>query len=184
MNLQTLLDKWHFKCRLSELQSMWNEPHRGYHTTKHLHDLLQQIQTTPDLSEKQREMLMLTALFHDIVYDPTRTDNEERSVDTLYKYASDTNDDIRAIADCIRDTKTHEPRTHLSSLFSEMDMHIVVEPLANLLEWERGIAYEYSFMAKSEYIEKRTQFLKSIVEKYPQNAPALNALISIIQTTS
>ncbi len=185
MNLQSVLDKYGVKCKLSELLEYWNEPHRGFHTTKHLYDLIEQIKNRSDISEKQKEQLALIALFHDIVYDPMRNDNEEQSVELFYKYIDYTNDnihDIHIIADCILDTKTHEPRSAISSIFSKMDMNIVLQPFIILLEWESGIAKEYSFLPRIEYVEKRCAFLEKMVHQYPQNAHNLKNLILHIQS--
>jgi predicted metal-dependent HD superfamily phosphohydrolase len=65
-----------------------------------------------------------------------------------------------------------------------MDMAIVTRPYNELLEWEKGIAYEYSFLPIEIYIEKRTAFLQQMVRDYPQNAAALTKLIAYVQTAA
>ena len=80
MNLQKILDKWDIKCDINMLFSMWNESHRYYHNLNHLNDLITQINENKSLyTSKDYEKLMLAAIFHDCVYDPNRTDNEEKS---------------------------------------------------------------------------------------------------------
>ena len=71
MDLQQLLEKWNIKCDINTVLAMWNESHRSYHNLNHLNDLISQInENKSNFSEKEYEKLMLTAMFHDIVYDP------------------------------------------------------------------------------------------------------------------
>jgi predicted metal-dependent HD superfamily phosphohydrolase len=63
---------------LGELKRAYGEPHRHYHTLEHIASLLQL------LGEHGREVvdhdaLVLAILFHDVVYDPARSTNEEAS---------------------------------------------------------------------------------------------------------
>ncbi|WP_333590346.1 HD domain-containing protein [Brevundimonas sp.] len=62
-----------------DLLARYNEPHRAYHTFAHIEDCLAQVEASTDLSQSQRNLLTLTAWFHDAIYDPTRKDNEAES---------------------------------------------------------------------------------------------------------
>jgi len=79
VDFQSLLDKYQIKANLNMLFDMWNERHRHFHNIEHLNDIIDQIYNDSKIEEKQKELLYLTALFHDIVYEPTRDDNEEES---------------------------------------------------------------------------------------------------------
>jgi len=82
MNLQELLNKWNIKCDVNTFLSMWNESHRSYHTLNHLNDLIDQINENKIyFIDKEYEKLLITALFHDCVYDPMKQDNEEKSAE-------------------------------------------------------------------------------------------------------
>ena len=177
MNLQSILDKWHITTRLEDILYLWSNPRRKYHGKSHLDDLIQQIQNHSPLTPKEREMLFLIALFHDCVYDPQRSDNEEQSAAFFLKSITKPARDADEIAQCILDTKTHKPSSPLSALFCEMDMDIVRRPLTELKEWERGIAHEYSFLQPEEYRLRRVDFLEKMVIRYPENAVALRKLI-------
>ena len=52
------------------------------------------------INEKQKELLCLTALFHDIVYEPTRNDNEEKSAEFFMGLCEDKNNTDRPIETC------------------------------------------------------------------------------------
>ena len=183
MNLQDLLNKWNIKCDVKTVLAMWNESHRSYHTLNHLNDLIEQInENKSKYSEKEYEKLMITSLFHDCVYDPTKSDNEEKSAEFFENCCIDKSDaDIQDIKQMILDTKTHESTTPLSESFNHYDMSIVERDFDQLLEWEKGIAEEYKF-AGEKYKEGRLKFLDSILDKYPHNTENLIKLIEFVKS--
>lgn len=176
MNFQPLLDEFGITLSQEDLLARWHEPHRKYHTLSHLDDLVDQIQRCDLLTEKERNLLFLATLFHDIVYDPTRTDNEEASVQLLIQNSSPS-EDIQRIAQIIRDTTHHQPTEPLSKLFSEMDMAIVTRPFAELVEWEKGIRFEYSHYSRVAYTWGRVRFLRKMIKTYPSNKKNLKKLV-------
>lgn len=60
------------------LLARWAEPHRRYHTTAHLTAVLDHIDTLADHAADPAAV-RLAAWFHDAVYRPDRSENEERS---------------------------------------------------------------------------------------------------------
>ena len=183
MNLQQLLEKWGIKCHINTILSMWNESHRSYHNLNHLNDLISQInENKSKYSEKEYEKLILTALFHDVVYDPASQTNEEDSANFLIECAVDKkNSDILDVKQMILDTKTHDSTTNLSESFNKYDMNIVERDFDQLLEWERGISEEYSIYPKEEYKEGRLKFLESLLDKYTHNTENLLKLVEWVK---
>lgn len=183
MDLQQLLEKWNIKCDINTVLVMWNESHRSYHNLNHLNDLISQInENKSKYSEKEYEKLILTALFHDIVYDPSSQTNEEDSAKFLMECVSDkTNKDILDVKQMILDTKTHNSTTNLSESFNNYDMNIVERDFDQLLEWEKGISEEYSIYPKEEYKEGRLKFLESLLDKYTNNTENLLKLVEWVK---
>ncbi len=180
--MQELLNKWGIKMNYNILLSMWNESQRSYHTQNHLLELIDQINEHKDkLSKKQYEKLVLCALFHDIVYDPMRPDNEEKSAEFFINSCSEKNSDVLEVKQMILDTKTHESTTELSELFNHFDMKIVESDYDKLLEWENGIKMEFAPYGEEKYKEGRLQFLESLLDKYPQNTDNLLKLIEFVK---
>jgi pantetheine-phosphate adenylyltransferase len=73
-----------------EIVQRWSEPHRHYHNVDHLVDLLVEIQQHFEgfftgFIINLHDILVMAAIFHDIVYDPKRDDNENRSNDFFLK---------------------------------------------------------------------------------------------------
>ena len=183
MNLQQLLKKWNIKCDINTILSMWNESHRSYHNLNHLNDLISQInENKSKYSEKEYEKLILTALFHDVVYDTASKTNEEDSANFLIECAVDKkNSDILDVKQMILDTKTHNSTTNLSESFNKYDMNIVERDFDQLLEWERGISEEYSIYSKEEYKMGRLKFLESLLDKYTHNTENLLKLVECVK---
>ena len=182
MDLQQLLEKWSIKCDINTILSMWNESHRSYHNLNHLNDLISQInENKSNFSEKEYEKLMLAAIFHDVVYDPASQTNEEDSAKFLMECVVDTNKDILDVKQMILDTKTHNSTTNLSESFNKYDMNIVERDFDQLLEWENGIAEEYSVYPKEQYKEGRVKFLESLLDKYTNNTENLLKLVDWVK---
>ena len=183
MNLQQLLEKFNIKCDIKTILSMWNESHRSYHNLNHLNDLINQInENKSKYSEKEYEKLILTALFHDVVYDPASQTNEEDSANFLIECVVDKkNSDILDVKQMILDTKTHNSTTNLSESFNKYDMNIVERDFDQLLEWERGISEEYSIYPKEEYKMGRLKFLESLLDKYTHNTENLLKLVDWVK---
>ena len=178
MDFQELLSRWHITMSQEEILARWSEPHRAYHTIAHLADLFRLINIHVELTQREKDMLTLAAIFHDIIYNPRRTDNEAQSAALFLNSVAMDKDsaDIQEIAQIIRDTKDHVPSTHLSAIFSHMDMDIVRRPYPELVQWEAGIRHEYSHVPGIAYIVVRARFLGQMMKKYPENAEALRRL--------
>lgn len=184
MNLQLLLEKWKIKADINLLLSMWNESQRFYHNLDHLNKLLDDINEKYGhlSSEKELDKLKLTALFHDIVYDPQSKTNEEDSAEFFVSLCGDKSDkDIQDIKQAILDTKTHESTSGLSEKFNKLDMSVVEGDYDDLIKWEQGIKNEYSFVGPEAYKEGRLAFLESLLDKYNNNAGNLLKLIEYVK---
>jgi predicted metal-dependent HD superfamily phosphohydrolase len=180
--MQELLDKWNIKLDYNTLLSMWNESHRHYHNQNHLLDLIEQINENKSNfdSQKDYEKMILCALFHDCVYDPMRSDNEERSAEFFENCCQNKSSDMFEIKQMILDTKTHESKTQLSEKFNYYDMNIVERDFDQLLEWENGIGQEYKAHGEL-YKVGRLSFLESLLDKYPHNTENLIKLVDWVK---
>lgn len=180
--LQSLLDKYQVQADVNHLLEKWQEPHRFYHNISHLDDLIQQITTNfeeGDINEQQKELLLLIALFHDIVYAPTRTDNEEESAKYFLELCRNPNDSlIQEVYTAILDTKNHENSTVLATIFNKYDMSVVEQDMEQLMLWEVGIYNEYKVFGDVVYKVGRLQFLETLPAKYPHNRRNLEGLIA------
>jgi pantetheine-phosphate adenylyltransferase len=149
---------------ISSIIARYAEIHRFYHTFEHIEDLLSQI-------EKQglydNDVLFLAAVYHDIVYDPTRHDNEQLSADEFEKdaviYLKHIDEGrIVEIKQIILDTQNHRATTKLSGMFCEMDMSVLKRPFAGLIAYEEQVFKEFQFYDYKSYKAGRIDFLTKV----------------------
>jgi pantetheine-phosphate adenylyltransferase len=161
------------------IQELWTSEGRVYHNLEHLQDLIDQINewcTKYEADELMKDKLLLLAIFHDAIYDPTKSNNEEQSAE-YFKHRVSLSfgaDLVEEIYEAILDTQTHqEPSSKISDVFLEMDMNVIYNSsFDELLAYEKKIFQEYQFVNWANYREKRLEFLQSC------HTPATDARIS------
>ena len=135
------------------------------------------------LTEQERDKLVLTSLFHKLVYDPSTSDNEKKSAEIFYRFCGEKHNlDLVEVKQMIIDTETRIPCTPLSQRFLDYQMSICSESFEDLVSWEEGLREEYYFMSLDEYKKHRIKFLESCLEQFPTNIDNLLDLINWIKT--
>jgi predicted metal-dependent HD superfamily phosphohydrolase len=132
------------RATLADLIARYEEPHRRYHDLSHLDACLRLFDEHRDLATRPGEVIA-TLLFHDAIYDPTRTDNEARSA-ALARAAlgAAPPDALERIAQAIEATRTHEPRGDDEALVIDVDLSILGAEPATYDSFERAIRAEYA----------------------------------------
>lgn len=166
------------------IQNAWKEKHRFYHTPTHLQKLINDIEklrVDKQIDESAYKILLMSAFFHDIVYNPKKTDNEVQSA-LFFEESTIKHPHTELIKEIILDTATHQAENQLSKLFSALDMKIVSHSsFSELLAWEKNIAKEYRCFDYSVYKTLRLKVLEDFTISYPQNATNLNLLIEYLK---
>ena len=89
-----------------ELIAAYAAPNRHYHNLAHIEDCLDKLARIDGLSATEREILTEAIWWHDVVYDPRRSDNEELSAQLAEQHVAA---DIRGeVGRPIRLTRTHQ----------------------------------------------------------------------------
>lgn len=135
---------------------LYAEPHRYYHTWKHIKTMLDRSEELGIASDR----LSLAILFHDIIYDPRSSTNEEDSANLFKSYIDDSE-----IYQAILDTKTHKPSSKLSEDLIRLDLEVLQSDLGTFMEFEEGIFKEYQFIDYKAYKEKRIEVLTKLGTK-------------------
>jgi predicted metal-dependent HD superfamily phosphohydrolase len=97
----------------ADLVRRYEEPHRRYHTTAHLAEVLDQVDALAAEADDV-EAVRLAAWFHDAIYDPSAGDNEERSAALAERVLTEIGrppGTVAEVARLVRLTATHDP-TH------------------------------------------------------------------------
>jgi len=118
----------------------YSEPQRHYHTLEHIAAVVADFLPLRG-AFADADAALLALFFHDIVYDPARSDNEERSAEILRaRLEGDTAD--RACAHILA-TKKHEASTPDAALVVDIDMAILAAPWPDYLRYAENVAREY-----------------------------------------
>lgn len=169
-----------------DIISKYDEPHRFYHTRKHLSAILDCINGgVYDLTEDELDILSICVYFHDVVYNPKKHDNEKMSVDLMNSYTNIPEDIRKKCAKIIMDTASSEPpKEKLSNIFWLADRDIFFKDFDELIEYENNIFKEFQFVPYDIYKQKRIEFLNTCIgeDKYGEEVNKnLKSLISYIK---
>lgn len=160
-----------------EIISRYNESHRFYHTIEHINDVLKKLN---DKDLLKHDELFLTAVFHDIIYDPKSNTNEEDSANLFLsesKNSSLKSEQKEHIKQLILDTKTHKPTVKYSEDFISIDLSVFNSGFSDLLKYEQQIFKEFQFVDYKTYKAKRIE----ILNHYNKDGK-LNSLIEYVNT--
>ncbi|MFT0772425.1 MULTISPECIES: hypothetical protein [Psychrobacter] len=149
----------------------YGEPQRAYHTLDHIEQLLVQFESIKHhLSEPH--IIALALYYHDVIYDPTCSDNELKSAefatDTLSSYLS--TKQCQQIYALIMMTANHQIDTLVDSdkyndaaYLLDMDLSILGAPWSAYEQYAKAIRQEYTHVADDSYRDGRTAVLQGLL---------------------
>ena len=166
------------------LLQAWEQPHRAYHHSGHLSQML----TDLDRLYAQRTQgstplaLVLAAWFHDAVYEGAPGEDESRSeqlasasLEPLVTAGLLTGHELQMVSLLVRATATHElpesadlPAGYEPAdiqFFLDADMAILAADSARYRRYLRGVRSEYSHFDNEAFRTGRTTFLRSILDR-------------------
>lgn len=150
------------------LIACYSEPHRKYHTVRHLDECFVKLEELRSEAHHPEEV-ELALWFHDAVYDPKRQDNEARSAEWARATASAANLPA-AVADRIHSlvmATCHETVPHESDekVLVDVDLSILGEAPERFDEYEDQIREEYSWVPTIVFRAKRQGILKGFLAR-------------------
>lgn len=149
-----------------ELQKLYSQPHRYYHTLEHVAILFQLASAHGiRLSVPQQ----LAVWYHDAIYNPERNDNEEKSCHLMLKRHEDTvrlNQGYLNRAACIiMDTKTHISDDYESQTVIDLDLAGFGFDSETYDYTTHLIRAEYRHLSDDEWRLGRIAFLNNILKR-------------------
>lgn len=112
-----------------KIQNAYAEPQRHYHNMNHINELILLITTYAPLLKVNEEVLLLTALFHDIIYLPENNMNEEDSAHSAHTNLTQLNvplSIINKVYNIILATKLHIATEDIDTkFFLDTDLSIL-----------------------------------------------------------
>lgn len=144
---------------------------RFYHNLTH-------IQHTLDIAEQLQNVavdftaVQLALWFHDVVYDPRRSDNEAQSAayaERVLRPLGVPDTLLAIVSDLILATKNHEAPRPDPNIFVilDADLAILSAPPAQYDAYAKAIRLEYSFVPDEQYVVGRTAVLQKFLARSP-----------------
>ncbi|MGC5040268.1 hypothetical protein ACPXCS_30455 [Streptomyces sp. DT190] len=151
-----------------DLLRRWQEPQRRYHTVGHLTAVLDRVD---DLREYARDLaaVRLAAWFHDAVYLPDRSENEERSARLAERALTEAGvPDARTaeVARLVRLTVTHDPADDDpdGQVLCDADLAILASPPSVYAAYTAAVREEYHFVPNDAFRSGRAAILRQLLE--------------------
>ncbi|MBW5425900.1 hypothetical protein GKQ77_30790 [Streptomyces sp. BG9H] len=149
------------------LLARWAEPQRRYHTTAHLTAVLDHIDVLEDHADDP-ELVRLAAWFHDAVYAPDRSENEERSArlaERALPEAGLSDEQTSEVARLVRLTVTHDPADgdHNGEALCDADLAILAAAPDAYAAYAAAVREEYGFVPDETFRAGRADVLRQLL---------------------
>jgi predicted metal-dependent HD superfamily phosphohydrolase len=146
-----------------DLLGRWSEPHRRYHDIEHLADVLSIVDEYGAAPE-----VRLAAWYHDAVYDPRASDNEERSADLAVDAlnALGAGGQAGEVARLVRLTASHDPDPGDVNgiLLCDADLAVLARPADRYDRYAAAIRDEYRHVPDDDFRAGRAAVLRHLLD--------------------
>ncbi|MGO4459671.1 hypothetical protein AB4039_20585 [Streptomyces sp. M-16] len=149
------------------LLAAWAEPHRRYHTTAHLAHVLDRVDVlAPHAADPSA--VELAAWFHDAVYRPDRSENEERSAALAERALVELGVDparTAEVARLVRLTVTHDPAPGDSDgeVLCDADLAVLAGAPQAYAAYAAAVREEYAFVPDEAFRTGRAAVLRQLL---------------------
>ncbi|MEU2425090.1 hypothetical protein ABZ619_29420 [Streptomyces sp. NPDC007851] len=151
-----------------ELLRRWQEPQRRYHTLAHLAAVLDHVDVLEEYADDP-DLVRLAAWFHDAVYAPDRSENEERSARLAERALSEagvSGAGTAEVARLVRLTVSHDPAPgdRNGEVLCDADLAILAAPPAAYAAYTAEVREEYHFVPSDAFRAGRSAVLRQLLD--------------------
>ncbi|WP_421111178.1 hypothetical protein [Streptomyces sp. NEAU-S77] len=152
-----------------ELLSRWAEPQRRYHTTDHLIAVLDRVDELLEHTEApDPDAVRLAAWFHDAVYLPDRSTNEERSARLAERALPEAGVPEARVAETarlVRLTTDHDPAEGDTNgeVLCDADLAVLAGSPEDYSAYAAAVREEYAFVPDDTFREGRANVLRHLL---------------------
>jgi predicted metal-dependent HD superfamily phosphohydrolase len=152
----------------ARLAAGYAEPERAYHTAEHIRDCLAELDLGRDLAQHPDEV-EAALWFHDAVYRPGASDNEDQSAE-LARTALSLGAVPREVADrtaalVLATTHTGVSNSPDAQLICDIDLSILGREPGIFDAFERQIRHEYAWVPEPLYRRERSAVLSGFLRR-------------------
>ncbi|GFH36798.1 HD domain-containing protein [Streptomyces pacificus] len=150
-----------------ELLRRWTEPQRRYHTTDHLAAVLDRVDALAEYADDVH-LVRLAAWFHDAVYLPQRSTNEERSARLAERTLTELGVDrerTEEVSRLVLLTRDHTARDDDANgtVLCDADLAILASPADAYARYAAAVREEYGFVPDDVYRAGRSDVLRRLL---------------------
>ncbi|MEU5975915.1 hypothetical protein [Streptomyces sp. NPDC047315] len=151
----------------ANLLARWAEPQRRYHTTAHLAAVLAHVDDLAGYADAP-DLVRLAAWFHDAVYDPERSENEERSARLAERALAEAGlarGAVAEVARLVRLTVTHAPAPDDANgaVLCDADLAVLAAPRDAYAAYAGAVREEYGFVPDAAFRRGRAEVLRRLL---------------------
>lgn len=147
----------------SEIEVNYSGSKRYYHTLPHLENLMQ-ILTPIKAKINDWDTLLFTLFYHDVIYNATKSDNEEKSAELAIvrmQIIGIENTHIEKCKTQILATKKHLPNTDSdTNYFTDADLSVLGQDWETYSNYYKNVRKEYAIYPNILYNAGRKKVLK------------------------
>ncbi|GHH90816.1 HD domain-containing protein [Streptomyces capillispiralis] len=149
------------------LIARWQEPQRHYHTLAHLTAVLDHVDELAGHADDP-DVVRLAAWFHDAVYLPDRSENEERSARLAERALSEAGvpaGKTAEVARLVRLTVTHDPADddRDGQVLCDADLAVLASPPSAYAAYTAAVREEYHFVPSDAFRAGRADVLRQLL---------------------
>lgn len=149
------------------LLGRWSEPHRRYHTTDHLLAVLDRAEALAAHADHP-DAVLFAVWFHDAVYRPDRSENEERSAALAERALTEAGVDEALAADVarlVRLTTDHEPAPgdRDGEVLCDADLAVLAGSPQEYAAYAAAVREEYAFVPDELFRAGRAGILRQLL---------------------
>jgi predicted metal-dependent HD superfamily phosphohydrolase len=152
----------------TRLSLAYAEPARAYHTADHIRDCLTELDRVRDLTQTPDEV-EAALWFHDAVYTPGASDNEDRSArlaeEVLGTSAVPAPKSHRIAALVLATSHVGPAETAAARWLCDIDLSILGRAPGEFDEFERRIRQEYGWIPEATYRRERAAVLTRFLQR-------------------
>lgn len=152
----------------TQLRVAYTEPHRFYHTLQHINACLTHLDKTERLATEP-DHIALALWFHDAIYQPLSSNNEQQSADWAQRFLVSLNASPALIDNVYRlimaTAHNSEPQQDDERLIVDIDLTILGAPPTIFEEFEQNIRKEYKRVPTFIYKSKRKKILQQFLAR-------------------
>ena len=156
----------------ARLRAAYEAPQRRYHGMQHIADCLQDLAVAPGLTDETRLRLAYAIWWHDVIYDPTRNDNEAASAALAQRDLAalgEAPETCAEVARLICLTAGHQVGDDdpEGALLVSIDLAILGRPPEAYDAYARAIREEYAHLPDAFFRPGRAGVLRRMLEAEP-----------------